>query len=237
MSIYEFGETTYYEATVHGQLHNGPPITIVDPPYWWPLRDRVYAAARAVIPFPRADFHLLYRHATGGQISRMRWILDTEIEGPTLLWHEDTSGTSIIAFRILKQMHVQECREDPQEPMPWYELYDALPAALAKQALGTEPIDIPLDDHDTMVFTPHEITYTRNGHTTVQEPYSDPICGWTFPVDQPVPHEPTLWIVPAGQSTGMKLSMCVDSKGTRWSDPTEPAPPFEPLPPPTGSAP
>lgn len=236
MSVYEYGDTTIFEATVHGHLENGPPITVPFPE-WWPLRDEVYAAAREVVPYAAtADFHLIYRHPIDGGLSRTRWVVDAEMLGPTLLWQE-TSGVSAIMFQLMKRNDIQQVRDDLTRPMPWIELRDLMPAVLAKQASGVGPVEIPYPGHDTMIFTPEEIQYSRTGWNDTREPYANPIYGWTFTADPTGPYEPALWIVPEGQSTGVKVSIAVNSDGTTWSDFGEPAPEFEPLPLPSGSTP
>lgn len=208
------------------------------PPQWWSLRDEVYTAARTVVPYgPVADFHLIYRRPNTGALSRTRWVVDAEMLGPTLLWYEDTSGDSAIRFRLIGRNDIQQVRDDLTLPMPWIELRDLMAAVLGKQALGMGAVEIPLAGHGTMVFTPQEIQYSRSGYDDVREPYTDHVYGWTFTAEPDDPVEPAVWIVPDGQTTGVKVSRCVDSSFTPWSDPAEPAPAFEPLPPPPGSAP
>lgn len=237
MSVYLYEETTIFRATVHGHLENGPPIT-TSPPAWWPMRDEVYAAAREEIPFPpNVDFHLIYRSQDDGELCRTRWAAETEMLGPTLLWHEDTSGTSAIMFQFIQRLDIQQMRDDLERPMPWVGLRDLMPAVYAKQALGSGPVEIPYTGHDTMVFTPQEIQYTFLGQDDMRIPYTAQVCGWEFTADPTGPFEPALWIVPAGQTDGVKVSRCVDSEGAEWSDPSEPAPMFEPLPPPPHSVP
>lgn len=235
MTVYEYGTTTIFEATVHGHLENGPPIT--QPfPSWWPMRDEVYAAARDAVPLPAvADFHVIYRHPSDGLLSRTRWVVDTEMLGPTLLWHEDTSGVSAMMFRFVKNNEVQQVRDDLARPSPWVALRDLMPAVYGKQALGVGPVQIPYVGHDTMVFTPQEIEYSLLGWNDVRVPYEDQVYGWEFTGEPTDPHEPALWIVPDGQVDGMKVSRCVDFAGGVWSDPSEPAPSFEPLPPPNSA--
>lgn len=231
MSVYEYEDMTIFEAAVDGHLLNGPPITVT-PPGWWPLRDQVYDAARAVVPFPAvADFHLVYRNAIDGELHRTRWTLEGELLGPTLLWHEDTSGDSSIMFQLIRRNDRQQRRDDLNQPNPWGGLQDVIPAALGKQALGAEPVTIPLPGSDDMVFTPHQVRYGHGPGSPVNQPYGDHMYGWAFIAEPTDPHEPAIWLVPAGQSTGLKLSMCTDSGGNTWSDPAEPCPTFEILPP------
>lgn len=236
MTIYDYGSTTIFEATVHGLLENGPPITQPFPD-WWPMRDEVYAAARDVVPFPTTvDFHLIYRHPTDGSLSRTRWVVDGDMLGPTLLWHEDTSGVSAMMFRLTRDNEVQQVRDDLDHPSPWVELRDLMPAVFAKQALGVGPVQIPYAGHPTMVFTPQEIQYSLLGWNDMRVPYTDPLYGWEFTAQPTDPHEPALWVVPEGQTDGVKVSRCVDFEATVWTDPTEPAPVFEPLPPPPNTS-
>ncbi len=233
MSVYEFGDTTTYEATVYGHLENAPPITQPFPD-WWPLRDQVYAAARAVVPFGvSVDFYLVYRDGGSGQISRMRWVVQAEMAGPELRW-EESSGDSRMTFRLKRTMYANEYSADPANPMPWFDFRDLYPAVICKQALGAGPVQIPLSAEDTIVFTPQEIQYSRVGYDDVRDPYSGPVYGWTFTAEPTDPYEPALWVVPAGQQDGVKVSVCADSNGVKWSEFTEPAPPFDPLPAPPG---
>jgi hypothetical protein len=81
-----------------------------------------------------------------------------------------------------------------------------------------------------MTFTPPEFMYSRDGLDVRRDPYAEPVYAWTFHVEQDNGTEPAVWMVPAGQQTGVKLSVCVDGSGTEWSDLSEAAPEFTPLP-------
>jgi hypothetical protein len=237
MSVYEYENSTIFEAKVFGHLENGPSIT-QPPPEWWPLRDQVYEAARDVVAFPEvADFHIIYRHPLDGELSRTRWVVAAELLGPTLSWYEDTSGDSIMLFRFNQQSDIQQFRDDQARPMPWPGLRDVMPAVIAKQALGAGPVDIPFASQPTMEFTAQEVQYSRFDTDDIREPYTNHLYAWRFTADPAGPHEPAVWIVPVGQSTGMKVSVAMSNSGSVWSDFDEPAPEFVPLAPPVGSAP
>lgn len=233
MSVYEFGDTTIYEAVVHGYVENAPPITQPFPD-WWPLRDQVYNAARSVIPFETAnDFYIVYRDGSSGQVGRVRWRVDAEMFGPELRW-EESAGASRIVFQLKRTMYTQQYTADPTNPIPWFDFRDLYSAVLGRQALGSGPVEIPLASGETATFTPQAIQYSRVGWDDVLDPYLAPVYGWTFNAEVSDPFEPALWVVPVGQQDGVKVSVCENYNGERWSDFTEPAPAFEPLPEPSG---
>lgn len=233
-----------YQALIGGSLAPGSVYPIEDINTYRQAQQAATAALRGLLGTEPVDFHVIARTDPGEPLYRARWRLYGEYGGPYLRPFTEEGHDSTIDLRLwvrplTEQYQLATPPEDMTRPeMPYRTIISELYAALIlRGGFGTSQRQITVGDFGTVAFTPETLTHQPMG-TFRQETVpidTHPIAEYSFLQSNDGGPGRALWLgltgAPIGQ--GWKVSYCSetpDSPETRWDDPDEPIPDYEPVP-------